>query len=197
MDASLLLKESMDEYLESATWSLVASHLSQSQKRPSETGSEDDEDGWRSSSQFPQVWDPGLQYPGWNQSNNQAGISCGVFQNQISNVSTVLASQSPTISNASLLKRTLSSLSGSEGAQRKRKIDQAYRERCRNLKAEMQMNLENLTGENESLMNENKSLKKDDALMNQTLRDQAKEIDRLRSDLSWLKREYEKQNVLA
>ncbi|XVE95832.1 hypothetical protein REPUB_Repub02eG0167600 [Reevesia pubescens] len=194
MDASLLLKESMDEYLESVPWPLVESH--HSQKRPSETGSEDDEDGWRSSSQLLQVWDPGLQYPSWNQSNNQAGISSGVVQNQISNVSTALASQSPNISNASLLKRNLSSLSGLERAQRKRKTDQAYRERCRNLKAEMQKNLENLTGENESLQNENESLKKDNALMNQTLRDQAKEIDWLRRDLSRLKHEHEMQNVL-
>ena len=61
----------------------------------------------------------------------------------------------------------------------------------------MQSELGMLTDENGSLKKENKSLKRDNTLMNQTLRDQAKEIDRLRNDLFQLKSEYEKQNVLV
>lgn len=60
----------------------------------------------------------------------------------------------------------------------------------------MKSNLENLTGENESLKKENQSLKAANASMNQTLTDQAKEIDQLRSDLLQLKNEHEKQNIL-
>ncbi|XWS59045.1 hypothetical protein CRYUN_Cryun08bG0087500 [Craigia yunnanensis] len=165
-------------------------------KRPSGTCSADDEDDRRSTSHPLQVWDPvSLLYPNCPRSNNQPGISSGVVPNQ-TNISTAQASQPPNISNASLLKRNLSSLSGPEQAQRKRKYDQAYRERCKKVKEEMQLNLETLTGENESLKKENEFLKKDNALMHQTLRDQAKEIDRLRNDLFQLKSEYEKQNVL-
>ncbi|XWS65360.1 hypothetical protein CRYUN_Cryun05aG0105900 [Craigia yunnanensis] len=61
----------------------------------------------------------------------------------------------------------------------------------------MQSNLGMLTGENKSLKKENESLKRDNALMNETLRNQLKEIDQLRSDLFQLKREHEKQNVLV
>ncbi|XWS65358.1 hypothetical protein CRYUN_Cryun05aG0105900 [Craigia yunnanensis] len=84
-----------------------------------------------------------------------------------------------------------------ERAQRKRKNDQAYRERCKKAKEDMQSNLGMLTGENKSLKKENESLKRDNALMNETLRNQLKEIDQLRSDLFQLKREHEKQNVLV
>ena len=58
------------------------------------------------------------------------------------------------------------------------------------------MKLETFIGENGSLKKENESLKMDNALMHQTLSNQAKEIDRLRNDLFQLKSEYEKQNVL-
>ncbi|XP_022766616.1 uncharacterized protein LOC111311475 isoform X2 [Durio zibethinus] len=61
----------------------------------------------------------------------------------------------------------------------------------------MQVDLVNLKGENESLKKENESLRMDNSLMNQTLRDQEKEIDKLRSDLCQLKHEHEKQNVLV
>ncbi|XVE61062.1 hypothetical protein DITRI_Ditri06bG0009600 [Diplodiscus trichospermus] len=64
-------------------------------------------------------------------------------------------------------------------------------------KEEMQGNLETFKVENEHLKEENEFLKEDNGLMHQTLRDQAKEIDRLRSDLSQLKSEHEKQNVLV
>ncbi|KAK6232121.1 hypothetical protein SCA6_002194 [Theobroma cacao] len=65
------------------------------------------------------------------------------------------------------------------------------------VKVEMESNLEVLRGENISLKKENERLKKDNAVMDQTLKDQAKEIDQLKNNLSQLKREYGKQNVLV
>ncbi|KAH1123011.1 hypothetical protein J1N35_006171 [Gossypium stocksii] len=166
-----------------------------SQKFPSESCSDADEDNWRSASPSLQQWDPGsLLYPNWAQSHNQPGISSGVVPNQISNHSPSLKELT---NDHSILKRNLSSVSGSERALRKKRIDQAYRERCKNHKMEMQSNVENLKEENDSLKKENTSLQKDYSLMNQTLRDQEKEIEQLRNDLLQLKREHEKQNVLV
>ena len=70
-----------------------------------------------------QAWDPGLI-------NNPLGIINGLVPNQ-TNISTAQASQPTNISNSPVLKRNFSSLSGTERAERKRKIDQAYRERCK------------------------------------------------------------------
>ncbi|KAE8704666.1 RNA-directed DNA polymerase [Hibiscus syriacus] len=138
-----------------------------------------------------------ILFPHWVQSQNQPGISTGVATGQISNVSTPQAFQSPNVSNGSVLKRNVSNLCGHERALRKRRIDQAYRERCRTLKTEMQSNMENLKGENDSLKIENEALKDANSLMNQTLKDQENEIEKLRSDLVQIKREYEQQNVLV
>ncbi|KAE8653842.1 RNA-directed DNA polymerase [Hibiscus syriacus] len=186
----------MEDIFQTISWGL--NEPRHSQKRPTESCSEDGEEDWRSTSPSLQVWDPGsLLYPNWVQGQNQPAISSGIVPSQISNVSTPQAFQSPDMSTGSVLKRNLSSLHGSERAQRKRKIDQAYRARCRSLKMEMQFNMENLKGENDSLMKENESLKDANSLMNQTLRDQEKEIEQLRSDLLQIKCEYEKQNVLV
>ncbi|XWS43083.1 hypothetical protein CRYUN_Cryun16bG0071100 [Craigia yunnanensis] len=155
-------------------------------KHPSETCSDDDEAEWIL---------PFLS-SNWPRSNNQPGINSGVVSNQ-TNVSTAQSSQPPNISNASLLKRNFSSLSEPDRAQRKKEIDQAYRERCKRQKKDMQLKLGMLTDENGSLKEENKLLKRNNTLMNQTLRDQGKELDRLRNDLFQLKSEYEKQNVLV
>ncbi|KAL4377594.1 hypothetical protein GQ457_02G025490 [Hibiscus cannabinus] len=151
--------------------------------------SDDDENpfqfqGWRSKSQvLPYQWEL-PQLP-----------SNGVVPNQ-ANASTAQASHSPIISNPSLSKRNLPNSLESERALKRNK-DKAYRERCKNQKVEMQCHLEMLTGENESLKKENVSLKDNNALMNQTLIDQANEIARLRNDLFRLKHENEKQNVLV
>ncbi|XP_022765994.1 uncharacterized protein LOC111310884 isoform X2 [Durio zibethinus] len=146
-------------------------------------------ENWFEDIEVEELWRP-IPNPVRPQSNNQPGISGGAVPNQISNVSTLQASQSPNISNGSLLERN-------ERTQRKRKNDREYRERCKNRKVETESNLKNLGGENESLKKQNESLRKDNLLMNQTLRDQKEEIDQLRSDLCPLKRKHERQNVLA
>lgn len=69
-------------------------------------------------------------YPNLPRTDNRSGISSGVVANQ-TNVSTAQVSQLPNFSNASILKRNSSSLSESERALKKKKIDQAYRERCK------------------------------------------------------------------
>ncbi|KAE8664314.1 RNA-directed DNA polymerase [Hibiscus syriacus] len=126
---------------------------------------------------------------------NQPGVSSGVTLNEI-NGSTVHASQSPNTSGARALTKSQSTLSTADRNERKRLIDQAYRERVKNNKAQMQSNLENLARENDSLKEENQSLKQDNASMNQTLAKQAAMIDQLRSDLLQLKHSHDKQNVL-
>ncbi|OMO60183.1 hypothetical protein COLO4_33910 [Corchorus olitorius] len=107
------------------------------------------------------------------------------------------AIQSPNTSSTPHLTRSASRIYDPEKAEKKKRIDQAYREKCKRMKLDMQLNLEVLTVENDSLKKENESLKKANASMNRTLKDQEKEIDRLRNDLSQLKREWEKQNVLV
>ncbi|XVE61054.1 hypothetical protein DITRI_Ditri06bG0009200 [Diplodiscus trichospermus] len=134
-------------------------------------------------------------YPNWTQSGNQPGTSNAVVPNQ-TNVSTAQASPHPNTSKASLLKRNVSSVSEAD-RERKRKIDQAYRERCKKRREETEQKLEILTDKNESLEKENESLKKDNASMHQTLREQGKEINRLKNDLLQLKSDYEKYNVLV
>ncbi|XVF40946.1 hypothetical protein PTKIN_Ptkin01aG0241800 [Pterospermum kingtungense] len=192
MDSSLLLKQSMEEYLEGL---LLTDHPLHSRKRSTDTSSDADDDNWRPGSQTAQPWETTLM-PWFQQSNNQPGngINNGVVPNQ-TNVS--LVPQSPNIPSSSVLKRNYSSLSENDRAQRKREIDQAYRKRLKKDKEEMQVNLGTLKEENESLKKENESLKLDNALMNETLTNQTKEIDRLRSDLFQLKRDHEKQNVLV
>ncbi|KAE8731222.1 RNA-directed DNA polymerase [Hibiscus syriacus] len=188
----------MEDMFQTITWGL--NEPRHSQKRPTESYSEDGEEDCKSASTSLQEWDhifSQMYPPNWVRGQNQPAISSGVVPSQISNVSSPQTFQSPDISTGSVLKRNVSSLHGSERAQRKRKIDQAYRARCKNLKMEMQLNMENLKGENDSLMKENESLKDANSLMNQTLKDQEKEIEQLKSDLLQIKCEYEKQNVLV
>ncbi|XP_039023844.1 uncharacterized protein LOC120156610 [Hibiscus syriacus] len=138
-----------------------------------------------------QVWNQGsLMYP-----QNHPGVSSGVTLNQ-TNGSTVHASQSPNTSGARALRKSQSNLSATDRNERKRLTDQAYRERVKNNKVQMQLNLGNLARENDFLKEENQSLKEDNASMNQTLTKQVAMIDQLRSDLLRLKRDHDKQNVL-
>ncbi|XVE61044.1 hypothetical protein DITRI_Ditri06bG0008800 [Diplodiscus trichospermus] len=136
-----------------------------------------------------------ILYQNWSQNNNQPGTSGGVVPN-LTNVSTAQASPHPNTSKASPVKRSVSCLSEAD-RERKRKKDKDYRERVKKNKEDMELKLEMLTEENESLKKENESLKGDHALMHQTLRDKAKEMDGLRNDLFQLKSELGKQNVLV
>ncbi|EOY14248.1 hypothetical protein QUC31_010657 [Theobroma cacao] len=181
----------MEEDLQDAFIYRVLQEASLSQKRPGETCSHGVEDDWSTPFQ-PQQMEL-FHFPNtlWPPSNNQPGN----IPIQPS-VSTAQASQAPNNSNASLLNRTNSKLSEPD-RDRKRKTDKKYRENCKKVKVEMESNLEVLRGENISLKKENERLKKDNAVMDQTLKDQAKEIDQLKNNLSQLKREYGKQNVLV
>ncbi|XVF56246.1 hypothetical protein PTKIN_Ptkin06aG0103400 [Pterospermum kingtungense] len=127
-------------------------------KLPSETCSDDDDDDddeSSSSSHALRRWrDPGsLLYSNLPRTNNGAGISSGLVVASQTNVSTgtAQATQPPDVSNASLLKRNPSTLSESERVQRKRKTDQAYRQRCKADPTRL---------ENEKLKYENASLRK-------------------------------------
>ncbi|XVF40947.1 hypothetical protein PTKIN_Ptkin01aG0241900 [Pterospermum kingtungense] len=136
MDSSLLLKQSMEEYLEGF---LLTDHPLHSRKRSTDTSSAADDDNWRPGSHTAQPWETTL-IPWFQQSNNQPGngINNGVVPNQ-TNVS--LVSQSPNIPSSSVLKRNYSSLSENDRAERKRLIDQAYRKRLKRNKEEMHLNL--------------------------------------------------------
>ncbi|XP_022766615.1 uncharacterized protein LOC111311475 isoform X1 [Durio zibethinus] len=145
MDLSELLAESEPFY---------------SQKLPTETCSDNNEDGWGSVLYWPQR------------------ISGGAVPNQISNVGTPQASQSPNISDCSLLKRNVSSLSEpDERTQRKREIDQAYRQRCK---------ADPVRLENEKLKDENALLKKN-ANLNSYLAQLSEENAKLRTENKVLK----------
>ncbi|PPD90485.1 hypothetical protein GOBAR_DD12579 [Gossypium barbadense] len=151
----------MEEIFQTISWE----EPHPSQKLPCESCSDADEDviksegffsqNWRSASPSLQPWDGSFLYPDWAQSHNQPGISSGVVPNQISNHSPSLKELT---NNHSILKRNLSSVSGSERALRKKRIDQAYRERC---KVSLSSHLISfLLLENEKLKDENASLRK-------------------------------------
>ncbi|XVE98940.1 hypothetical protein REPUB_Repub03eG0152500 [Reevesia pubescens] len=83
-----------------------------------------------------------------------------------------------------------------EKAEKKRKIDKAYRERCKMKKLQMRRDLETLGEENEDLQIENESLKEMNAFMTQMLQSQTEELNQLKNRLHNLKFENEKQNTL-
>ncbi|XP_021298813.1 uncharacterized protein LOC110427581 isoform X2 [Herrania umbratica] len=84
-----------------------------------------------------------------------------------------------------------------EKAEKKRKIDQAYRERCKKTKTQMIRDLKTFGEENEHLRMENKTLKEDNASMTQMLQSQTKELLQHKNRLDQLKFENEKQNALV
>ncbi|KAK6231078.1 hypothetical protein QUC31_002596 [Theobroma cacao] len=91
----------------------------------------------------------------------------------------------------------LASNSDLEKAEKKRKIDQAYRERCKKTKTQMMRDLNTFGDENECLRVENKTLKEQNASMTQTLQSQTKELHQHKNRLDQLKFESEKQNALV
>ncbi|KAJ6945878.1 kinesin-related protein 4-like [Populus alba x Populus x berolinensis] len=80
---------------------------------------------------------------------------------------------------------------------KKRKIDRAYRERCKRNKIETERNLEQLRKENDRLKGENASFKMEAVRTRQTLQSQEQEMKRLRKTIVLLKEKHDKQNTVV
>ncbi|KAK8498043.1 hypothetical protein V6N13_121454 [Hibiscus sabdariffa] len=82
-------------------------------------------------------------------------------------------------------------------AEKKRKADKAYRERCKMKKDEAVQALGTLGKENEDLKMENQCLKERNASLNQSLESQTRDLNEMKHQLGNLKLENEKQNALV
>ncbi|XP_022718130.1 uncharacterized protein LOC111276647 isoform X1 [Durio zibethinus] len=82
-------------------------------------------------------------------------------------------------------------------AENKRKIDKAYRERCKMKKLQMEQDMVTFVEENKRLKIENESLKEKNASMNQILQSRRKELNEVKNIVENLKFENKKQNALA
>ncbi|MBA0867294.1 hypothetical protein Goshw_029009 [Gossypium schwendimanii] len=82
-------------------------------------------------------------------------------------------------------------------AEKKRKTDKAYRERCKMKKEQMVQKLETVGKENEDLKTENQCLKERNAFLNQSLLSQTNELNKIKYQLDNLRLENEKQNTLV
>ncbi|KAL4333098.1 hypothetical protein GQ457_07G015780 [Hibiscus cannabinus] len=82
-------------------------------------------------------------------------------------------------------------------AEKKRKADKAYRERCKMKKDERVQALGTLGKENEDLKMENQCLKERNACLNQSLESQTRDLNEMKHQLGNLKLENEKQNALV
>ncbi|GMI90054.1 hypothetical protein HRI_002674700 [Hibiscus trionum] len=82
-------------------------------------------------------------------------------------------------------------------AEKKRKADRAYRERCKTKKDQTTQALESLGKENEDLKMENRCLKERNASLNQSLQSQTGELKEMKYQLENLKLENEKQNTIV
>ncbi|KAL9349717.1 hypothetical protein Peur_056972 [Populus x canadensis] len=82
-------------------------------------------------------------------------------------------------------------------AQKKRLVDKAYRERCKELKMKTMNKLDELTIENDRLRRENDSLKNEEVLLVQTLQHQKDEMKQLEKEFGHLKGQLRSQNTVV
>ncbi|XWS10632.1 hypothetical protein CRYUN_Cryun38cG0013100 [Craigia yunnanensis] len=101
------------------------------------------------------------------------------------------------IQEGSMTKASIVSNAALEKSERKRKIDKAYRERCKMKKQKMTQNIVTLREENEHLKIEHESLKQNNACMTQMLQSQRGELNEYKSRLCNLKLKNEKQKAIV
>ncbi|MBA0660391.1 hypothetical protein Goklo_012412 [Gossypium klotzschianum] len=82
-------------------------------------------------------------------------------------------------------------------AEKKRKTDEAYRERCKMKKEQMMQKLETVGKENEYLKTENQCLKERNVFLNQSLLSRTNELNEIKYQLDNLRNKNEKQNTLV
>ncbi|TYJ39433.1 hypothetical protein E1A91_A04G070500v1 [Gossypium mustelinum] len=82
-------------------------------------------------------------------------------------------------------------------AEKKRKTDKAYRERCKKKNEQMMQELETLGKENEDLKTENQCLKERNAFLDQSLLSQTNELNEIKYQLDDLRLKNETQNTLV
>ncbi|KAH8522278.1 hypothetical protein H0E87_003062 [Populus deltoides] len=80
---------------------------------------------------------------------------------------------------------------------KKRKIDRAYRERCKRNKIETERNLELLRKENDRLKGENAYFKAEAVRTRQTLQSQELEMKQLKKTIILLREKHDKQNTVV
>ncbi|CAK7335925.1 unnamed protein product [Dovyalis caffra] len=95
------------------------------------------------------------------------------------------------------LKRQLSGATRDAAAEKKRRIDKAYRERCKEDKLNTKMKLDALTNENDRLRRENDCLKNEEVRLTQALQHQKDGMNKLEKEFGQLKGQLHSQNTIV
>ncbi|KAJ6962037.1 hypothetical protein NC652_000869 [Populus alba x Populus x berolinensis] len=94
-------------------------------------------------------------------------------------------------------KRKGSGASRDEAAEKKRQVDKAYRERCKELKKKTETKLDALTKENDGLRRENNYLKNEGTQLVQTLQHQKDGMKQLEKEFGHIKSQLHRQNTVV
>ncbi|KAF9689098.1 hypothetical protein SADUNF_Sadunf01G0056400 [Salix dunnii] len=121
----------------------------------------------------------------------------------------VLLKPSPSVSSAELAsnpfqnttetnrKRKVSGAARDAAAEKKRLVDKEYRQRCKEMKMNMEKKLDALTVENDRLRRENDDLKNEETQLVQTLHRQKNEMKKLEKEFGQLKGQLHTQNTVV
>ncbi|KAK8643659.1 hypothetical protein V6N13_012942 [Hibiscus sabdariffa] len=107
------------------------------------------------------------------------------------------AAASSVVEECSFRPASMADYADMQKAEKRRKANKAYRERCKMKKDEAVQALETLGKENEDLKMENQCLKEMNASLNQSLQSQTGVLNEMKHQLGNLKLENEKQNALV
>ncbi|XP_011026672.1 PREDICTED: puff II/9-2 protein-like isoform X1 [Populus euphratica] len=94
-------------------------------------------------------------------------------------------------------KRKVSGATRDAAAEKKRLIDKAYRERCKEMKKKTETKLDALTKENDGLRRENSNLKNEGMLLLQTLQRQKDGMKQLEKEFGQIKSQLHRQNTVV
>ncbi|KAJ6414896.1 hypothetical protein OIU84_003836 [Salix udensis] len=124
------------------------------------------------------------------------GLSSWLFMEPSPSSSAELVSnQFPKTTDADL--NTQVSGATSTGARKKRLLDKAYRERCKELKMKTEIKMDELAKENDRLRRENDSLKKEQGQLVQTLQHQKDEMTQLEKEFGKLQDQLNSRNMVV
>lgn len=94
-------------------------------------------------------------------------------------------------------KRKVSGATRDAAAEKKRLVDKAYRERCKEMKKKTETKLDALTKENDGLRRENNYLKNEGTQLVQTLQHQKDGMKQLEKEFGQLKSQLHRQNTVV
>ncbi|KAJ6388372.1 hypothetical protein OIU77_026868 [Salix suchowensis] len=124
------------------------------------------------------------------------GLNTWLFMEPSPSASAELVSnQFPKTTDANL--NTQVSGATSTGAPKKRLLDKAYRERCKELKMNTEIKMDELAKENDRLRRENDSLKKEQGQLVQTLQHQKDEMTQPEKEFGKLQDQLNSRNMVA